>query len=203
VEWRPSLQRPPLGGHPAQDHAHHRTTDVPLAGTAEVCVVDVGPKRVRMQVPLVRRVDLEQRAHERPETIRPAHSIAMALRAVHAQPRRQHRAVPKCLRPLAAARLRQRFSERSEYWRSTAGVTAPTAGATTDTASAVAAYKSGPFSQDGALRHLGRMRTKRPVFSCSRRRVGDRKRHEFGTPRLETAQLWKPEGQKAQSSERL
>ena len=31
----------------------------------------------------------------------------------------------------------------------------------------------------------------------------DRKRHEFGTPRIETAQLRKPEGQEAQTSEGL
>jgi hypothetical protein len=36
-----------------------------------------------------------------------------------------------------------------------------------------------------------------------RRWIGGRKRHEFGTPRPEIAQLWKPDGRKVQSSERL
>jgi hypothetical protein len=47
-----------------------------------------------------------------------------------------------------------------------------------------------------------RMRLANP--DCAVRHwIAGRKRHEFGTLRRETAQLRKPEGQKAQSSKRL
>src|SRR5260221_8637236 len=36
VDWPPSLRRPPLGRHLAQDHAHHLTAQHPLTRPAEV-----------------------------------------------------------------------------------------------------------------------------------------------------------------------